>query len=384
MKFKISNVYFSLILWLPVIYSLFTIFLSGFENFLIFAFTCISIIFMHLYFLKKSLINSIFIFDVIFIFYLIYVAYNEGVGAILNYDFYCYVLMFIFFNIFTNIEIRQEFYSYEKANSKSFTKRIIIMLLLIIYSILFKDGFKTGYGSSIPILYGPFSIPHILGYLFISYYLECTIIYNKNNFLIKFIFFIGCIWTASRSAVVGILILIVYDFFSIKIISKKIFIGSVSVIFLLFLFINTNLLTNNPLYEKTLDANSTGSISSGREIFRLAAKNKYFYDTNFYQKAFGIGMSGVRNTMYSITHARIHVHNEYYNLLLGYGLLGMLLLIKFQLSMNKIYNNKLSFFFCQIFIFSLSYYNGFAMYSLLTIYFPIICLFFEKKQISLQ
>lgn len=380
MKINLNRYYFLIILWFPILYSFSSLFFPTINNNLTFIFTIISLLFLHKLFISDGKINvKVIVFDFFLLLYSIYTYINSSVGDLLNYDFYCFVLLFCVFTIFLDSKIRNDFYTYELDNRKSFNIRFLLFIILIVYSIIFSNGLKIGYGSSIPVLYGPFTLPHILAYLFIAYYLEISLIYgnNKVTVLLKILCIISCLWTAVRSAFIGILIICLYDIVSIKKMNKRVLVFS-SIFLLLFIVMYTKILVNNPLFEKTIDANNSGSITSGREIFRESARKKYLYDTSLDEKIMGIGMNNVRNTMYKTTKLKIHVHNDYYNLLLGYGLLGLGLFVFSLFKAGKIFKKKYSQIFFHLLIFCLAYYNGFAMYILLTIYLPVIFLFFEK------
>ena len=291
--------------------------------------------------------------------------------------------MAVSFLIFSDIEILEEFYYFYLEKEKKFLLRAGIMVLMLCYSVIYGSGLLSSFGSVIPVLYGPFSIPHVMGYIFIVVYCEATFFDRHNSHLIykfiKIFCVIGCVWTAARSAVLGMGIVVLFDYLTIKQRSKKVVICAIAVVAVTALILtNSRILLNNPLIQKTIDAENTGSITSGREIYRAAASDYYLHSCNMWQKIIGIGMDQVRNVMYSAVRVRIHVHNEYYNALLGYGFIGLVIYIFIQLLPRKVIDKLLDFFACFGLVAVLAYYNGFAMYSLITISCPIIFIYFNR------
>ena len=142
-------------------------------------------------------------------------------------------------------------------------------------------------------------------------------------------------------------------------------------------------MTKNPLIEKTLYATEVGgSITNGRELYRQIALAYYAIKTTLFEKIFGVGISGVVEAIYSVLRVKIQAHNDYVNLLVGYGIVGLLSFMICQLGLSKTCKSKMNIVLLQLFIFILAYYNGFALYIMLTASLPIVVAFFELKQVG--
>lgn len=113
--------------------------------------------------------------------------------------------------------------------------------------------------------------------------------------------------TAVRSAVLATAVLIVCDFLSIRNISKKAVILVAAFLILVFLATNTDILTKNPLIEKTLYATEVaGSITNGRELYRQIALSYYATKTDVLEKILGVGITGVVEAIYSAIRVRMY------------------------------------------------------------------------------
>lgn len=380
---SINNVFFSLTMMMPIIYSVLNLFKLSISNQSIFLYLVISIIYMHRVFLTYSKVKKLIIFDCILFFYLLI----RGIGTLFDFDFYCYVLYATSFLLFTDKSVLIRFKKYYVNKLRFFYVRVLLLFLVVILSVFISNGLYASFGSTIPVLYGPFDIPHILGYLMIIFYCEASIYESINHskilLLIKIICIVTCVWTAARSAVLGILIVVFYDYIKIKKPEKKILIFlTFCVVFIAILLINNDIVLNNPLIQKTISAAKAGSISNGRESFVEIAQSTFQYSMNFFEKCFGIGLDSVRNIMYSRIRMRIHIHNDYYNALIGYGCLGLTLFIILQLNVKYVCKNTLGFLLCTVLIFVLAYFNGFAMYSMIVINCQILFLFFDDTTIK--
>ena len=328
-----------------------------------------------------------FIFNFLTIIYIGYIGIKCGVSEIISSFFYGYLLTFIMILICTEDNLREEFIQYFLARKKRFAVYVTIFFMTVVFSVVFLNGLKVGYGSKIPVLYGPFSIAHMLAYLLMVVYCGVSLfdLENKKKTIvaIKLVCVICIACTAVRSAVLATAVLIVCDFLSIRKISKKAIILGVGFIILVFLATNTDILTNNPLIEKTLYATDVGgSITNGREWYRQIALSYYATKTTLLEKIFGVGISGVVEAIYSVLRVRIQAHNDYVNLLVGYGIVGLVSFVICQLGLRKTCKSKMNVILLQLFIFILAYYNGFALYIMLTASLPIVVAFFELKQVG--
>ena len=328
-----------------------------------------------------------FLFNLLSVTYIVYIGFICGASEIISSFFYGYLLTFIMLLVCVEDELREEFIEYFLSGKRRFSVYVLIFFLTTVFSVGVLQGLKFEFGSKVPVLYGPFNIPHMLAYILMVVYCGVSLfdLENKKKLVVAIkLICVGCIvCTAVRSAVLATAVLIVCDFLSIRKISKKAIILGVGFIVLVFLATNTDILTNNPLIEKTLYATEVGgSITNGREWYRQIALSYYATKTTLLEKIFGVGISGVVEVIYSVLRVRIQAHNDYVNLLVGYGMVGLISFVICQLRLSKICKSKMNIILLQLFIFILAYYNGFALYIMLTASLPIVVAFFELKQVG--
>lgn len=134
-------------------------------------------------------------------------------------------MTFIMMLICTEDDLREEFIQYFMTRKKRFAAYVTVFFMTVVFSIIFLNGLRVGYGSKIPVLYGPFIIAHILAYLLMVVYCGVSLLDLENKkktvIAIKLACVICIVCTAVRSAVLATAVLIVCDFLSIRNISKK-------------------------------------------------------------------------------------------------------------------------------------------------------------------
>ena len=380
MKIRFKNVLFELCISMPVLYAILCCIKTSIANKVVFFELIIAgIVIFNIYTKKRTIRKKIFFILLLFIF-IFYNCIVDSVAAIIHINFYSYLLLFIMFEIFIQKDERKEFYEYFFARKKRIMIYFIFFCAILLYSCIYMNGIRYEYNSSIPILYGPFEIPHMLAYILIIFYCMFSLLKNliskKISLLIKFLCITLIVFTAVRTATVAIGILILFDFISVNKINKKILYVIITVVLLAYLFINTNLLVNNPIINKTLEASKSGSITNGREIYREITMSYYINDATIIEKIFGTGMSKLIDIIYKSIGVKIHAHNDYVNLLVGYGIIGFLLIFYLHIKIWTEYKNKYAKVLLEIFIFVLCFYNGLAMYIMFTASLPIILCYF--------
>lgn len=372
---------------MPALFTVLYCFKDSLANKAVIVLMLCTYLYLNTFYVKTGKKIKFLIFNLCTIFYISYIGFVCGLEEIINSFFYSYLLTFIMIWMCIEDELREDFICYFINGKKRFLCYITILFVAVVLSVFFLNGLRVGYGTKIPVLYGPFNIAHMLAYILLVVYCGISL-FNLNNkkrtvVILKSICVICLIFTAVRSAVLGLAVLIVCDYLSIKTRSKKVLIFSAAFIALVFVATCTDLLINNPLIEKTLYASEIGgSITNGREWYRQIAMASYISDTNVIEKAFGVGISGVVDSIYRVLRVRIHAHNDYVNLLVGYGFVGFALFIVSQLSLSRACRSKYNVILLQLFIFILAYYNGFALYVNLTSCLLIVVAFFELKTIG--
>ena len=387
LKLNIRKVTYELCMAMPAIFTVLYCIRDNVANKAAIVLMLFAYILINSHYMRNGKKIRFFIFNFLTIIYIGYIGIKCGVSEIISSFFYGYLLTFIMILICTEDNLREEFIQYFLARKKRFAVYVTIFFMTVVFSVVFLNGLKVGYGSKIPVLYGPFSIAHMLAYLLMVVYCGVSLfdLENKKKTIvaIKLVCVICIACTAVRSAVLATAVLIVCDFLSIRKISKKAIILGVGFIILVFLATNTDILTNNPLIEKTLYATDVGgSITNGREWYRQIALSYYATKTTLLEKIFGVGISGVVEAIYSVLRVRIQAHNDYVNLLVGYGIVGLVSFVICQLGLRKTCKSKMNVILLQLFIFILAYYNGFALYIMLTASLPIVVAFFELKQVG--
>ena len=387
LKLNIRKVTYELCMAMPAIFTVLYCIRDNVANKAAIVLMLFAYILLHSYYMRNGKKIRFFIFNFLTIIYIGYIGVKCGVSEIISSYFYGYLLTFIMMLICTEDDLREEFIQYFMTHKKRFAAYVTVFFMTVVFSIIFINGLKVGYGSKIPVLYGPFNIAHKLAYLLMVVYCGVSLFDLENKkktvIAIKLVCVICIVCTAVRSAVLATAVLIVCDFLSIRKISKKAIILGVGFIVLIFLATNTDILTKNPLIEKTLYATEVGgSITNGREWYRRIELSYYATKTTLFEKIFGVGISGVVEAIYSVLRVKIQAHNDYVNLLVGYGIVGLLLFMICQLGLSKTCKSKMNIILLQLFIFILAYYNGFALYIMLTASLPIVVAFFELKQVG--
>lgn len=387
LKINIRTATYELCMAMPAIFTVLYCIKGSLANKAAIVFMLLAYTLLNSYYMRHGKKLKFFIFNYLTIVYIIYIGVICGASEIISSYFYGYLLTFIMMLICVEDELREGFIEYFLSRKKIFKVYVSVFCLAVVCSVIFLDGLKIEFGSIIPLLYGPFNIPHMLAYLLMVVYCGASLfdLENKKKTVIavKLICVICIIWTAVRSAVLATAVLIVCDFLSIRKLSKKAVILSVAFLILVFLATNTDILENNPLIVKTLYATEEGgSITNGRELYRQIALDHYATNTNLLEKIFGVGISGVVQAIYNAIGVKIQAHNDYVNLLVGYGFVGLIVFVICQLGLSKTCKSKMNIILLQLFIFILAYYNGFALYIMLTASLPIVIAFFEMKQIG--
>ncbi|MGI6501349.1 MAG: O-antigen ligase family protein [Anaerostipes sp.] len=320
--------------------------------------------------------------NIILIGYVLYSVAYFGFFQISRSDFYSFVLFIFLLLTFSNRSLCTDFGMFLVKYRRKYLFATLLFFVVLIYTVITGKGLHIGFGSVVPVLYGPYSVPHVLGYSLVGIYATIGILSkedkNKIYFMIKMLCVICTIWTAARSAVLAIGILVFVDFVSVRNLSKKIILVGITILCLLYILLFTDLLVNNPLISKTISALDAGSITNGRERFIAILIDNYKLNTSFTQKLFGIGMNNVRQTMLrnQTIGVAIHAHNDYINMLCGYGAFGLTILIGLQCKLFTIFKSKFYALLLEVFVFILCYYNGLAMYTVFTPILPCIFMFF--------
>ena len=369
MKIKKSHILYSFIIYYPIIYLYAAIISNDLArklSLLLIVMLIINIILEK----KKTKIVSLCIV-------LIFTAYNLiafGLEYIIHQDFYGYVLL-----IFLCISCANR--NVIALINNLLTKRTLItacvlFLLGIVISILQGSGLQISYewGTTMPLLYGPYELPHSLSYQLLCLFMYASIgkhKYKEKAFTIYMLAFVlMLVWTGVRSSFLTLFILLCFEYDSIKSMSKKTIIISGLLFVFLYLLFFTDFLYNNPIIQKTMQALSqTSGITNGRTDFNSYLSSVYLEKLTLIEKILGCGIDKLRYFMSLRYSTALHAHNDLFNSLLGMGAIGLILYLSSLLKLCKTNTEWIKVF---IPIFVLAFTNGLFMYTAFT---PCLAIF---------
>lgn len=389
-KISLEKLLFIYILWYEVLCLFCANFIPGLENKL-FILLVIGLYFYLAFKVAHKRRKMVVFVNSVLLVYIGYYSLQSGLAYIKHLDFYSYVGLVFIFIMAGTLEIQKEFWGFLVAH----WHQCIIMLFcyfgMLFFSILFKNGLKHGYGVSFPLLYGPYDVPHIVGYSLLFVYCICACLYKiRRSYLVlglKAACIICVVWTATRSAVLAMAILVFLDFLSMKNVDKKTVIIVVGLLVLLYLALFTDFLWTNPITQKTISAlKNEGSLTNNREIFSSIVLKNYFENSTWLQKILGQGIDGVRKCLKDnpAVNVAIHAHNDYVNLLCGYGMVGFFCMVYGQLKLFEFNKKKCMVVLAELFLVALMYTNGLAMYTLSTPLIIFLTIFISLSQGRLE
>lgn len=313
--------------------------------------------------------------------FLLFEAYvninNYGWSILFDTDFYGFEFFVLWLFLFSDERLMQDLKEIIHDYASLLIKLIIIFVAVTAIYQLFL-------GSGVQYLQGPFGLPHTLAYFCIELYAIIMItekeesttvpLQRKMKLLLKGILVAFVLMTAVRSAALGLAILVAYDYLQIKSFGKKSIIIALCGGVLVFIVYGTNLLQSVPIVSKTIEAANNGSISNGRDIF-VEYILAHWQGFSKGDKMLGVGISEIRDIMYTLGRTRIHAHNDFINILVGYGYIGIATTLISLVS----FVGKTKFLWILSLIALLMYYNGVFMYLYLCLALPIIKLVFIKQ-----
>lgn len=300
-------------------------------------------------------------------------AVRFGLSYVIHADYYGLVLLLLVFIYYTDQD-RIDSLEVAVLNEHLTVPVILLSFLAVFISIVSGKGLQTvSSWGTMPMLRGPFDLPHSLAYQMLLFYVLGSILwhtYEKYVYLLVMAMAFCClVWTGVRSAFISMAILILCDFFAIRRKNVKIWMliagGSIFAYLLFF----TDIVTNNPIVHKTLAALKRGNISNSRSDFNNYLAKVYVNSMDTFEKAFGMGMVQLRKTMWLRYENELHAHNDVFNTLVGHGIVGLSLFIGCFVAFCRKNKNGLWIF---LVLMVLAYTNGLYMYVAFT---PCIAIF---------
>lgn len=379
-KFSLSNLLCFMITFHYVIYAFLTVVMPNMCNKYVIIFFFVVYSYMLVNLPKKMAFCITFTIGV----FLIANSYNESILNIIHVDFISFVLLFTICWVYTDINFRKEYRAYLIDNRKLFDLAVLLFFVICMITILQGYGLRGGQGVTIPILYGPFTLEHNMAYVLIGIYCGVSFLYRIDSkafyLMVKLVCMLGIICTAVRTALLAFFVILIVDYSGLKKEYVKCLIPITGVCILGYLGLFTNILTQNAMIEKTLSAIQSGSISNNRGRFATIVLEEFSEQSKILPKLFGMGMQNVRFILqnHPMVKVAIHAHNEYVNVLVAYGFLGLFIYLLSQVRQTfKLYKMEIAVF-VQLFLFVLAFFNGLAFYTVFTPSLIIVYIFFEQ------
>lgn len=373
MKANLNKFICSLTVYYPVVYTFLVLFSDSLARNL--AQLYIVVLFFALLLTRKK--SNLVMLGLIVIITLIN-AFRFGYYYVLHQDYYSFIMLLSIFSFFADEKnialVTKEFDKQQKIEIIIYSYFAILLL-----SILFKGGLSMSndWGVTMPMLYGPFSLPHSTAYQLLLIYAMASILYHKfrkKKYIILMLFaFALLMWTGVRSAFLAIGIMAILDFQSIRKLNFKIVIIMLIFAVLLYLVLFTDILINNPIIQKTIFAAGRKSgITNSRIDFNNYLFQIFISHTTIGEKIFGIGMDNLRHYMYLRYGTELHAHNDIFNSLLGMGLIGLFIYVRQLLQFVK---KSIKWIPAVAVLFILLFTNGLYMYMPFTPSVVIILIF---------
>ena len=263
-------------------------------------------------------------------------------------------------------------YFYELKSAIKLSTLIYLGLLFV--SLFYGKGYDifSSY-QTYKVLFGPYNLSHTLSYELIFYLIINWVAFkfSLKNIIVLIILFVSLLLSQVRTAFLAVLVIVLFEILYAKSLNRKqkklIYAIILFCVFLFALSYYAGWLENIPFLSKTIASAESGSVSNGRELY-VEIACRYYNNFDFSKKLFGASMDIVRAIFLKEINVDIHCHNDIFNLLLGYGLIGLILVLVSILSYVKS-NNRLFFL---IFIMVFIWYNGLYMYLNFVFLLPII------------
>lgn len=320
---KKDEIPYMLIFYFPLVNIIFSIVSSGNFSLLFSVSYLMLIIISQFVFVQKGRL-SIMQLSIIFLIlvYSLYYISKYSSESIIQYSMFILYLIF-----FSNSTSRSRCLNFIFRQENTFFLMSIIYFILLGYTIFNGTGIQSDNWETTT-LCGPYNLPHTLSYELLGLILVALILYdkypNKKKLLIGvFVSSICILLTAVRSTLL-MLVICLFIFWKKQRINKKFYLVVISMLALLYILLNTNLV--NSLIEKTISAIEGGSITNGRGLIAVSSF-KAFEQASIQGKLFGIGMENLMQNNMTKIGLNIQAHNDLLNILVCYGLINMILSI---------------------------------------------------------
>lgn len=318
--------------------------------------------------MSKKKLTDIIVFNFILIF-IVYMAFLNDHK--INYYTQCLLVFLIITRLFSEKDIIVSFKQFmlQKFNLIELFTWLYLGTLLI--SIFLGSGFYVDWG--VKSLKGPYVYSHTLAYMSLGMYSLYTFFYNNKKIsryqIIRAIFILIIIFSAVRSAALALVVLLFHDVLVLGIKSKIKVLALIPIV-ILAVVLSAGFIFNSSLVQKNINTYDAGSVSNGRDIFWKADMDYFSEETTLTEKLLGSGMDIVTSINYSATGDSIQAHNDFINLIIGYGIVTLII---FVLNIALFCKFKRGIFLLFV-LYILAFTNGLFIYFNFVIIMPFLLL----------
>lgn len=274
------------------------------------------------------------------------------------------------------IKFKEDLLSFIVKNRVKVTFASIMYACIIIYTVINGMGIQKGWNTTTVV--GPYRSPHMLAYgLMVVLGLNLLYVISKPkiiNIVLSLSTIVGIFLTASRSAMLGLLVILCF-FVTRFNVNKKLLIAVMVTLVGIYIYQYTDIL--DAVLLKTELAVSNGSISNGRlEIFDSSIRT--FANYQGYEKwLFGIGYDNLYVGNKITLGLSIQAHNDILNALICSGVfLGVVFVYSIFMLISKGKGKIYQLLFLMVLINT----NGLVAYTALSIPVIIMMIYFESPK----
>lgn len=367
----------NIMLWFPYLYLV----LSMVCEEIIGKICCVILVFCLFYLIMLILRENsykIILASILLFFILIVCGILFGIEIYSNVDFYGYIFTMLIMLIASDSCFQGDLRKILYKEAGLLVVANYIYIGVVFAYVLFGIGFQSGthYWQ------GPLALPHALAYTCLVFYTETILILSAHKvksiyiYILKLLLVAVILATAVRTAILILAIFVAFELLEqISYLKIMVFV-ELGVFGLVFVLVNWRMFSNISIVQKTIEAMQGGSITSGREWYIEWAMD-YFKKISGLSRFFGTSIENIRDVMFSHVGVAIHAHNDFVNILVGYGALGILAFLLIFYMMCQ----KTRFIWLPLVISMFMFFNGLIMYLVIIPCIPIIKLCFEKTEI---
>lgn len=308
--------------------------------------------------------------------FIVMITVIHGIGNFGVNDFnmaYKFILALLTISLFTNKEIMSKFKISFDYRINRIIKYINYIHIVLLISLLFPICYVNKWGEE-GYFQGPFDSPHQMGYFLMGIMFILTYIYKKKNnkkmFLLLNIDLILVLLTGVRTVLIGTGIIYGISFIYYIKKSKKNIIISIILISIA-IILSSQFITDIPMISKmkyTGESKYTNLISGRDTIWKnnLNAYNEF----PIIKKIIGCGMGVTFKVNLETIGKKIWAHNDIIQILLAYGILGIIL---YLIVIFRLFNKYKSIIIAS-FIIIIMISNGVMNYNNFVLMLPFILL----------